>query len=693
MKTAVLALACAVVCLVPTNVRSQGTPVVPEDVWQALANELSGDIAFDHLRYLTLYHSPNAGSEGFQLSAEWVARKAGELGLVDVKMLSLSKPTRGSTLRAGEAWILSPFELKLGDVRETPLRVATNSHSTDVTAELIDIGAGDRDADYQGKKVKGKIVLASGEPSRVHELAVWSYGAAGVISFGTRRRAYPDQLPWHHIREMSTDDGRPSTFAWILTEREGHELRAKIEAADQPIRARVTIEAEFGESTEGIVEGWIRGADPSLPSVLLVAHLQEEKTSANDNRSGCASLLEIGRSLSHLIQEGKLTRPRRDIRFWWVDEIRAPYQYFAEKPNASQKILVAFNQDMVGAKLSLGPRSVILGRTPFSRPSFLNDVAVSVLEAVRDGNTLYPFTRGNTDEGDFLRPLVSTLGTREPYHAMAVPFYNNTDHMVFNDGRVGIPAVALDNWPDPFIHSIDDDLWQIDPTQLQRNAFVVAATAYAVASIGEPEVSRLAALMLGGAQKRLSRDSASALIRLEDASAGTVASRYRDAAMLVEVAASRELATIDSAVSAFTSPGSAGEKFLVQVRGRVERLARTLREDVDQFFRESTGQAPPTELSEEEKAAAERVPEWAVRLGELGELRRATPVEGMHEFYAYEVRNLIDGERTVLDIYRIVRATSLSAGEWYYGPVKLGKVVEVLEAAEKAGAVRFVSGS
>jgi hypothetical protein len=65
----------------------------------------------------------------------------------------------------------------------------------------------------------------------------------------------------------------------------------------------------------------------------------------------------------------------------------------------------------------------------------------------------------------------------------------------------------------------------------------------------------------------------------------------------------------------------------------------------------------------------------------------------MHEFYAYEVRNLIDGERTVLDIYRVVRAASLSAGEWYYGPVELDKVMEVLEAAEKAGAVRFVSGS
>jgi len=665
----------------PLLLHAQDTPVIPEKVWQALANELSGDIAFDHLRQLTLYHTPNAGAEGFRLSAQWLSGKAREAGLSEVKLLSLKAPTRGWTIRGGEAWIVSPFERKLGDVRETPLRAATNSRSGDVTAELVDVGAGLSEADYAGKKVRGKIVLASGEPAPAHEQAV-KRGALGLVSYGGRR-AYPDQLPWRGLPE------RDSTFAWMLTAREGERLRAEIASVKAgPIRARVKIEAEFADSNEGILEGWIRGSEVQDQAVILVAHLQEERTSANDNRSGCASLLEIARSLSRLIAEGKLNRPRRDIRFWWVDEIRAPYQYFAENPEAAKKILIGFNQDMVGAKLSLGPRTVVMSLTPFSRASFLNDVAESVLEAVRAGNTPFPFSRDNTDEGDFSRPIFSTLGTREPFRAMAVPFYGGTDHLVFNDGRVGIPMVSLDNWPDPFIHSTDDDLWQIDATQLRRNAFIVAATAYFIASAGEPEAVRLSALLQAGAQRRLSRNSAAAILRLADETAGSPADRYRDATLLLEVVSARELAAIDSA-RALMGEGGSGQTQLAGVRQRVEALGGMLRSDLEQFYRASHGTLPRLEPTPQEKAAGERVPEWAVPLAESLKLTQAARVEGLHPFYVMEVRNLIDGRRSTFDIYCTVRAASLSAGEWYYGSVSLPKVNEVLEKAEEAGAIRF----
>ena len=665
----------------PLLLHAQDTPAIPEKVWQALANELSGDIAFDHLRQLTLYHTPNAGAEGFRLSAQWLAGKAREAGLADVKLLSLKAPTRGWTLRGGEAWIVSPFERKLGDVRETPLRAATNSRAGEVTAELVDAGAGLSEADYAGKEVRGKIVLVSGDPAPAHEQAVRKRGALGVISYGGRR-AYPDQLPWRGLPE---GDG---TFAWILTAREGERLRAELASLKgEPIRARVKIEAEFSDSTEGILEGWIRGSEVQDQAVILVAHLQEEKTSANDNRSGCASLLEIARSLSRLIAEGKLDRPRRDIRFWWVDEIHAPYQYFAENPAAARKILVGFNQDMVGAKLSLGPRTVVMSLTPFSRPSFLNDVAESVLEAVRAGNTPFPFSGDNTDEGNFSRPIFSTLGTREPFQARAVPFYGGTDHLVFNDGRIGIPMVSLDNWPDPFIHSTDDDLWQIDATQLRRNAFVVAATAYFIASAGEPELVGLSALMQAGAQRRLSRDGAAAIMRLADEGAGSPAERYRDATLLLEVASARELAAVDSA-GALVEGGS-GEKQIAGVRQRVEAFGALLRSDLEQFYRASYRTLPGLELTPPEKTAGARVPEWAVPLVESLKLIQRAGLEGLHPFYVMEVRNLIDGRRSTLDIYRTVRAASLSAGEWYYGSVSLAKVNEVLEKGEKAGAIRF----
>jgi hypothetical protein len=673
------------------NLWGQKSPVVPEDVWQALANEISGDIALEDIRYLTQFHSPNAASEGFRQSAKWIAGRAREVGLQDVKMLSSKTPTRGWTIHGGEAWIVEPFELKLGDVRETPLRVADNSHSVDITAELVDVGEGDEEADYENISVEGKIVLASGNPDDVHDLAVWEHGAVGVVSMDGRRATLPDQLPWHRISEKN-EDGQAGSFAWLLTPREGARLRRALESAKakgEVVRARVKVDAEFSESTEGILEGWIRGTDPTQPAVVLIAHLQEEKTSANDNRSGCASLLEIARAITAAIENEKLERPARSIRFWWVDEIRAPYQFFADNPDAAGSILAAVNQDMVAPKLSLGPRSVVMCRTPFSLPSYINDVAGSIFEAVRKGNTAFPFSRGDTDGGGFSRSMFAIMGTREPFQAMLVPYYDGSDHIAFVDGRVGIPAVSINNWPDEYIHSSDDDMWQVDATQLERNAFIVATTGYFLASAGESDMGPLSSLLLGGAQKRLTRDSAAALERIQDGSAGEPASRYRDAAMLMEIAAWRELAAIDSAF-VFTSKQSPGGELLSAVRADVGTLAELLRKDVDRFFEKSTGTAPPVEMPPEEAEAAKRVPEWAVPLGEsLTKLREANDVGGLHPFYVMEVHNLINGKRSVLDIYRAVRAASLSAGEWYYGPVELAKVIEVLEAAETVGVVNI----
>ena len=152
------------------------------------------------------------------------------LGLEDVQILWMKASSRGWNLRSGEAWVVEPNEMKLGDVRETPLRVATGSRTTDVTAELIDVGRGTRDADYKGKKVKGKIVFATGSPGAVQKQAVWKRGALGVIAYGSRRTGFPDQLPWQRIGARSDDD-KEGTFAWILTPREGQRLRSRLAAA------------------------------------------------------------------------------------------------------------------------------------------------------------------------------------------------------------------------------------------------------------------------------------------------------------------------------------------------------------------------------------------------------------------------------------------------------------------------------
>jgi hypothetical protein len=97
-------------------------------------------------------------------------------------------------------------------------------------------------------------------------------------------------------------------------------------------------------------------------------------------------------------------------------------------------------------------------------------------------------------------------------------------------------------------------------------------------------------------------------------------------------------------------------------------------------------------MEEREKAAATKVPR---NLGTLGEyLERADDIKGpktLHPLMQEEALNYVDGKRSILDIYRAVRAESLSAGEWYYGKVSLKDIEEFLEAAANAKAIEIVT--
>src|SRR5688500_2283268 len=106
---------------------------------------------------------------------------------------------------------------------------------------------------------------------------------------------------------------------------------------------------------------------------------------------------------------------------------------------------------MVGARQSIGGRVQHMTRTPWVRPSYLPDVQQSILDMVALGNTRYlpAFQAQSIPAGvPFTKPIFSQLGSREPFHARVVPYFSNTDHMVFNDSWVGVPGTTLTNWPD-----------------------------------------------------------------------------------------------------------------------------------------------------------------------------------------------------------------------------------------------------
>jgi len=388
---ALAALALAVAAL-SRPALAQQSPFLKDDVHRALVNEISGDIAFEHIRWFTHYHRPVGGGEGFEAVARYVERKAREYGLEDVRYIKLASRDTSWSPGVGELWLVSPEERRLAYSAEIPLALADFSRDADVaSAELVDVGDGTLEADYAGKEVAGRVVLASGSLARVTEEAVWKRGALGIVAFSsTRVPDHPDQYPWMRVPVESADKTKQGTFGFVLTWREGTRLRRELAAAGgKGFRVGAKVRSVFHEPSQAIVEAVIRGTDIHDQDIVLTGHLQEEMFSANDDASGSASVLEIARALRKLIDDGRLPRPRRDIRFWWVDEISAEERYFADRPEERRQFLANINQDMVGAKQSAGSRVQFVTRPPFSRASFLGDVVESIVESLVAGNTAY----------------------------------------------------------------------------------------------------------------------------------------------------------------------------------------------------------------------------------------------------------------------------------------------------------------
>ncbi|HTR02998.1 MAG TPA: M28 family peptidase [Thermoanaerobaculia bacterium] len=710
---------------------AQTSPFVPENVDRALANEVSGDRAFEFERLSTQWHKPS-GSEGFFAVAALVEERARAAGLADVRRIDQVGLTASWTPKRAEAWLLegtaaSPKETLLGSFADAKTSIADYSRPADVTAELVDVGSGERASDYAGKDVRGKIVLAFGNIGAVMDQAVWTRGAAGILSWNASRlnalAEHPDQIAWAGVPEDDGPHGEKTTFAFVISARQGKALVDRLAgessrrwgAGDakksEALRVRVVVEsATLPEKKTAMIEARIPGTDPSLPEVVLTSHLQEN-ISANDNQSGVASMLEIGRALTKLIGEGKVARPRRGIRFWWCDEIYSEYRYFADHPGEEKKVLANLNQDMVGAKQSDGSRTEFMARTPWWRPSYLSDVQESVLDMVVHGNNAYlaAWASGSIPPGiAFSKPLFSVRGTREPYHAKAVPYFDSTDHMVFNDSWVGVPGTTLTNWPDEYIHSSDDDLWQVDPTQLKRNAFVVAATAWWLASAGEAEAGWLADYVASRGAARLARDRATAQNWVREGE-GSETDRRRAANELVTVGLTKEVAAVESTRTLGASE-AARSRAVASLRAAAAPLADGLSSPAtpDPALARLAGRTPrravstlsawmalehETGLKRAVQARADREAkekdEEARRSGRARKGAAAPPAaddgEKLSPLMEAAVMNRVDGKTNAADISRAVCAEALSAGWWYYGKTTPELVEKFLTRQVKDG--------
>jgi hypothetical protein len=132
--------------------------------------------------------------------------------------------------------------------------------------------------------------------------------------------------------------------------------------------------------------------------------------------------------------------------------------------------------DMVGG----GPETKAVfrvTRSPASLPTFVNDVAEAVAGFVNEQ------TLAHASGADVMYPLVAAGGGKEALLAYPDEFTAGSDHVVLTDGAFRIPSVYLNDWPDRYIHTDRDLPANIDPTKLERAAFIGAGTGWYLANL------------------------------------------------------------------------------------------------------------------------------------------------------------------------------------------------------------------
>jgi aminopeptidase YwaD len=440
------------------------------DQMRAIINESSGERAMHHVLELVPYPRvrPRAEYEGIFRESYVMVKYAKEYGFSTVEVESFPSAGRLWQPTQGELWMVEPEVRKLYDIYDVAISLAGNSESGEVTAEVVDVGAGARNEDYTGKDVKGKIVLGSAAPGNLQRLGVFDRGAVGVLSYNSLRAdSYPDQILSASI--TAAPEGRQSGFGWAIAPRVAREIAAMV-GRGQKVVLKSIVKAENFPGEMEVVHATIKGDGSSDQDIVISAHLYEGyiKQGANDDNSGCALTLEMGRTYIRLVKEGKLPPPKRTIHFLWVPEISGTNAWLNKHTDLKKRIVADLNFDMEGLRLSTSGSFWVLHRTPDTFPTYLNDLGANVLEFVAKLNR--ERVRYRTNGYRFTLPVVAPNGSQDPFYVLIDKHYGASDHVTYM--QHGIPSLMFITWPDMWYHSSQDTPDKLDSTQFKRAAVV-----------------------------------------------------------------------------------------------------------------------------------------------------------------------------------------------------------------------------
>jgi hypothetical protein len=269
----------------------------------------------------------------------------------------------------------------------------------------------------------------------------------------------------------------------------------------------------------------------------------------------------------------------------------------------------------------------VLQRTPDTFPSYLNDIAQSMMEYVADiSRERVRFRAGGYAPS---QPVESARGSKDAFYIKVDKHYGSSDHVTYM--QHGIPAVMFITWPDMWYHSSEDTPDKQDATQYKRAAVVGTGALAVLASGTDAMAARVLKENLGRGLSRMGESLTKGLGYLADAPtnfisyppppSGMLAQAYKEARVAILHQADIEKGVVRSASVLWTNVED-GRKKTAAFEPLIDQRAAALLNEVKAAYQLQAGQRglqavePP--LTAEEREASNLIVQQVAGAGRGG---------------------------------------------------------------------------
>jgi len=447
-----------------------------------------------------------AGNSDFDRSLDWIQEQL-QAGGIQTRTDVIPSTSQGWEMRDAVLRLDGPGgEIVLSRAQDR-VPLAINSFSTPpggLRTRLVDVGTGTDDKAYEGKEVRGAVVLADGAIATVWNQAVKVRGAAGVISTQiagyTKPAETPNVLQWGAIPY----EADRQSFGFKATPRAARRLRERLAAG--PVQVHVQVDTVFHRRPVRTLVAEFPGAVLPDERIVLVAHVQEP--GANDNASGCGTLAAAALAIQRAIRDRQIPPPARTLTLLWGDENRASDAWIAEDKARASRVVAMMSLDMTGEDTTKTGGTFLIEKGPdptafWQRPS--------------DPHTEWGASEVDRSllRGSFLNDLHLAVALRRARDTGWVvrtnPYEGGSDHTSF--AKIGVPALLSWHFTDRYYHTNLDTIDKVSPKEMGHVAALIATTAAFLAAADASDVAPLTRLLERARDERLTaerRDSAPA---------------------------------------------------------------------------------------------------------------------------------------------------------------------------------------